>query len=402
MTRATPACSRLRAADVISAGSIGVRSRPARAALSVLGIAIGIAALVSVLGITSSSEASLLDQIDRLGTNLLTVVNGQSVIGQEVELPATATPMISRIPGVETVAPTAEISGVGVYRTDAVPAVQTGGIGVRAAGPSLLAALGAHLREGVFLNPATANYPAAVLGYQAARTLGLSRPEFPARIWIGQTWFTVTGILDPIPLAPEIDQSVLIGFPAAAHLFGYDQHPTRIYVRADVARVASVYSRLAATANPQGPDQVGVSRPSDVLTARIAVASASTSLFIGLGAVALLVGGIGIANVMVIGVLERRAEIGLRRALGANRRHIALQFLAESLLLAALGGGAGIVIGSTVTTATALLRHWTPTMPAVALWGGLLTADLIGAVAGLYPAARAARLSPTDALRTVA
>jgi putative ABC transport system permease protein len=397
---ATPR-SRLRAADLLPLGSVGLRARRLRAGLSALGIAIGIAAIVAVLGITRSSQADLLAQIDRLGTDLLTVVNGQSIQGQEAELPTRASGMLGRIDGVRRVAPTAQLEGVNVYRTDKIPAFQTGALAVRACDPTLLGTLDGQLRHGEFLNPATARYPTTVLGSQAATTLGIARLEQPTRVWLGGRWFTVVGILDPLPLAPELDRSALVGFPVAARLFGYHGHPSRIYVRTATERTGAVAGLLAATVDPEHPEQVQASRPSDALTARVAAKAATTGLFVGLGAVALLVGGIGIANVMVIGVLERRSEIGLRRALGATRGHVAGQFVVESLLLATIGGVAGMAIGAAVTVGVADQRHWPVQVPGVAVWGGLAAALAIGAAAGLYPALRAARLAPTDALRSV-
>ena len=438
--------STVRAGDMLGTGLAGLRQRRTRAALSALGIAIGIAALVAVLGITRSSQSALLAEIDQLGTNLLTVTNGQTIGGQEAELPATATAMIRRVDGVQQAAPTAILATARVYRTDRVPVFDTGGLAARAADPSLLAVLGGSLRCGVFLNPATSRYPVTVLGYQAAQTLGIPSDRAGGsahgaggsasgtgssasgaggsasgtgssasgtgstasgtgstayRVLIGGRLFTVAGILNPLPLAPEIDRSALIGFPVAAALLGYDGHPSRIYVRTDVDATAQVAALLGPTASPQTPGGAAVSQPSAALTARLAVAAASTALFAGLGAVALLVGGIGIANVMVIAVLERRSEIGLRRALGAARPHIAAQFLTEAVLLGLLGGAAGVLAGVALTEAVARVRHWTPLIPPQALPGGLLIAVTIAALAGLYPAIRAARLSPAEALRTV-
>ena len=392
--------SRLLAADVLRTGTIGLRTRRLRALLSALGIAIGIAALVSVLGITSSSESALLAEIDQLGTNLLSVSNGQTIDGQEAELPASATAMIRRVSGVTAVAPTAQLAEARVYRTDKVPAFDTGGLAARAADTSLLGALGASIRQGAFLNRATERFPVTVLGFQAARSLGISELRQPVRVLIGGQWFAVAGILNPLPFAPEIDRSALVGFPVAARMLSYDGHPSHIYVRTDVARTARVAALLGPTADPENPGSVAVSQPSATLAARVAVVSAGTTLYLGLGIVALLVGGIGIANTMVIAVLERRTEIGLRRALGARRGHIAAQFLTESVVLSGIGGTAGLVIGAAVTAAIAKARHWGLIIPPEALWGGLAVAIITGSAAGLYPAVRAARMSPTEALRT--
>jgi putative ABC transport system permease protein len=390
--------SRLRAADLLAVGTVGLRSRRIRAVLSMLGVAIGIASVVSVFGITRSSQADLLGRIDRLGTNLLTVVNGQSLAGSEVPLPATAAAGIARTEGVLATTATAELGGIVAARSDLTA---TTGVSVRAVDTALLSTLDARLAAGVFLSGATARYPAAVLGHRAAQALGIADVAGEPFVSIGGAWYAVVGILHPVELAPEIDNAALVGLAVAADRLGYDGHPTHIYVRTELARTAEVRGMLARAVNPQNPSQVAVSQPAEALVARLAAADAGTALFLGLGAVALLVGGIGIANVMVISVLERRGEIGVRRALGATRGHVAVQFLIESLVLGAAGGALGVLAGTAVTHALAYRHGWQPLIPAPAVLAGLAAAVAIGAVAGVYPAVRAARLAPTDALRTV-
>ena len=393
--------SRMRLADVLPVGTVGLRTRTVRAALSALGVAIGIAAMVGVLGITRSSQADLLAEVDRLGTNMLTVTSGRTIAGGEAQLPADAVGRITHTESVISAAATAELTGIQVYRTDRVPSYRSGGLAVRAADPSVLSTLDGHLASGTFLSDVTVRYPVTVLGYAAAQELGITDVTGSPQVYLGQRWYTVIGILEPFELAPEVDGSALIGMPIAARQFGYAGHPSRIYVRSETDRTAEVAGMLARSTNPENPEQVSVSRPSDALAARLAIAGSTTSLFLGLGAVALLVGGIGIANVMVISVLERRNEIGLRRALGAARIHVATQFLVESVLLGVAGGGIGVLFGAAVTYALAYERHWQPLIPPVAVWAGLVAAAGIGAVAGLYPALRAARLAPTEALRAM-
>jgi putative ABC transport system permease protein len=390
---------RLRLPDLARVASVGMRTRRMRAALSALGIAIGVAAIVAVLGLSSSSQAGLLAEIDRLGTNLLTVTNGQTFLGEEAALPIAAPGMIARIGPVLQVQETGS-TDANVYRSPLIPAVNTNGISVQAASLGLPATVGTTVANGRYLNAATARLPVAVLGSEASRRLGITRLYPGERIWLGGQWFYLAGILEPALLAGEIDSSVLVGFPAAKRYLGFDGHPTTIYVRAETSQVAAVQSVLAATANPQAPNEVDVSQPSDALTARAAAESALNSLFLGLGAVSLLVGAVGVGNIMLVGVLERRSEIGLRRALGATKGQIRSQFLSEAILLALLGGAVGVTAGALATAIYAQIKDWTLLIPTTAWAGGLAAAIVIGALAGLYPAMRAARLAPTEALRT--
>ncbi|MFE1413207.1 ABC transporter permease [Streptomyces sp. NPDC058746] len=390
---------RMRPGDLARTAGVGLRTRPLRAALSALGIAIGVAAMVAVMGLSASSQAGLLAEIDELGTNLLTVTPGRVLGGGTAELPIDAPAMIGRIKDVETVQSTGK-TDANAFRNPYIPGINTNGISVNATSLDLPEAVRTTVAEGTYLNAATAEQPVAVLGSAAASRLGIDRIHPGARIWAGGQWFYVTGILSPATLAPEINSSVLIGFPAAQKYLDFDGHPTMVYVRADTDHVAEVRGLLAATANPAGADEVGVSRPSAALEARAATQSALGGLFLGLGAVALLVGGIGVANTMVISVLERRSEIGLRRALGATKGNIRLQFLAEAILLAALGGALGVALGTSATAVYADVKGWATVVPVLAWGGGLGAAVAIGAVAGLLPALRAARMQPTEALRT--
>ena len=403
--------ARLRSGDMARVASVGLRTRRLRAALSALGITIGVAAIVAVLGLSSSSQAGLLAEIDRLGTNLLTVTNGQTFTGQTATLPPTAPAMIGRIEPVTEVADTGELSSVNVYRSPLIPSIDTNELSVQAASLNLVSAVGTSVAQGRYLNAATATEPAVVLGAAAAQRLGIDHVYPGERVWLGGMWFYVIGILKPAALAPQIDESALIGYQAARRYLDYtstaasgkttDGPPTEIYLRAQNSQVGAVDSVLAQTANPENPSQVDVSQPSSALTARADAQGAFNGLFLGLGAVALLVGAVGVANIMIISVLERRSEIGLRRALGATRGQIRAQFLSEAILLVLLGGALGVAVGALATTVYAHTKHWAVVIPSQAWAGGIASALLIGTIAGLMPAIRAARLSPTDALRTV-
>ena len=392
--------SRLRPSDAITVATAGLRARRVRSALSVLGIAIAVAALVAVLGIAESAKANLLTQLGEQG-NLLTVASAESVNGREVQLPVTAEPMIARIPPVRTVTAVGTVGNVPVRRSRAIPAAETGGMNVLAAQASLPQTVSARMLLGHYLDATAERYPVTVLGHEAARILGIGSLSSTTQVLLGEHYFTVVGILAPVTVAPEIDVAALISFRQAEVMFDRTGGPSRIYLRADPDRVADVAAVLTATTVPDGRDDVQVGRPSDLLVARIAAKGAFVGLFLGLGGIALLIGGIGIANIMVISVLERRGEIGLRRALGARRRHVAAQFLLESVLLAAIGGLLGTGLGVAATAVAARLGQNPLAVPLAGPVAGMAAALLVGALAGLYPAARAARLSPVEALRSL-
>ncbi|SEK28647.1 ABC transporter permease [Nonomuraea pusilla] len=393
MTALRPA--RLRPSDLARLGTSGLRARPMRAILAALGISIGIATMVTVVGISASSQEQLLRQLDALGTNLLRVQPGDSLFGDRVRLPKSAADMVRRIDGVTHASQTGE-TGVTVRRNDLIPSGVSLGITVQAASLDLLDTLDGRVRAGTWLNAATERQPVVVLGAVAAERLGLTGPD--VQVWMGDRWFTVIGVLDRMPLAEEIERSALVGFPAAKDFLNHDGHPTTVYERSADEAVEGVRAVLARTVSPENPNEAKVSRPSDALKAKAAAAGAFTGLMLGLGAVALFVGAVGVANTMVVAVLERRREIGLRRSFGATRGQVRAQFLVEAVLLSAFGGGAGVLLGALATMGYARINGLPAVVPVWALGGALATTILIGALAGLYPALRAARVPPTVAL----
>ncbi|HEX4110439.1 MAG TPA: ABC transporter permease [Solirubrobacteraceae bacterium] len=391
--------ARLAPHELLGVALQGLRTRRLRAALSALGIAIGIGAMVAVVGVSSSSQANLLATIDALGTNLLTAAPGSDFLGSDAVLPSTAVPMIDHMGGVQDDVAVYPVDNLVVLRNPFVPAGQTGGLGVDAAGDDLPRVLGTRMASGHFLNAVSDRYPEVVLGADAAQVLQIAHVGGGVMVYIGNRWFAVIGVLRPVVLDSSLDSTAFVSLPVAEQFFRLAPSPAEIYVRADVDDVTGVSGLLAPTADPQDASGVAVTRPTDALQARAAAKGQFTTLLLGLGAVALLVGAIGIANIMVISVLERRGEIGLRRALGATRRHISAQFLTESALLAALGGIAGLAVGIGATELSCLAQKQPFVVPLYALIGAPTAGLVIGALAGLYPAAKAARLSPTEALR---
>ncbi|MEG8281265.1 ABC transporter permease [Streptomyces sp. AHA2] len=388
--------ARLTPADLLRLGLIGPRTRRLRSALCALGISLGIAAVIAVTGISASNQAHLMERLDRLGSNLITVSPGKDASQKEVPLPETAETMLGNIAPVQKVTATGKTTAH-VYRNDLVPTEQTNSISVLATRRNLLDTLHGQLSAGRWLDAASESLPVTVLGDQAAQRLGISRPG--ERVWLGGQWYAVLGILTSNELVPELDTAALVGWPQATTHLGADNHPGAIYLRAFTERVDSVQRVAGATANPANPSAVAVSRPSDLLKARAETQDSLNGLVLALAAVALLVGGVGIANTMVVGVMERRGEIGLRRALGARSGQITAQFLIEAVLLGFLGGITGLTLGAATVLTYATLNDWPARIPLYTLAAGPLTAVFVATLAGLYPALRATRMPPTTALR---
>jgi putative ABC transport system permease protein len=383
-------------ADVLGLGLLGIRTRPLRAALSALGIALGIATMIVVTGIPASSQAALLDKLTALGTNMLRA-EPQPNQTPPVVLPESALGSVRRIGPVTTAAAVANTHAV-VRRSDRTDPQDGSGLSVLASSPDLLSALNGSVQSGRF---DTSELPVVTLGYVAASRLGipyLVPGQPPPVVMIGTTWYTVTGVLAPMPLAPDVERAVVVGWGSAKRFLGFDGHPTVIYVKSREDAINDVRAVLPATLNPELPGLVQVSRPSDALAAKQVTQTAFSALFLGLAGVALLVGGVGVANTMFISVLERRREIGLRRALGATRGQIRDQFLTEAMALSGLGGIAGTSVGVLVTLGYATYQGWPPVIPPLSVVGGVLGALVVGVLAGLHPSLRAARMPPTQAL----
>ncbi|MCL2595174.1 MAG: ABC transporter permease [Promicromonosporaceae bacterium] len=390
--------------DLLRTAGTGLTGRPLRTALSALGVALGIASLVALTGVSASNQAQLLAELDALGADLAIVWPGSGHDQQPLVLPKAAPEMIARQDGVLRVGVfETPPQGLGVFRTDLMPITQTGGITVSVARPDVLAAVDAQVASGRWFDEATRGLPVTVLGATAAQRLGVERAG--DRVFIGGQWYGVLGILADSGLAGGIiETSAILGDRWVRERFAVEDgigDIAEVFVRAEPGRIAEVTELLASTANPGAPHQVSVTRLADLSAAREAADDALTTLGLALGGIALLVGGVGITNTMVVTVMERRGEIGLRRALGARPGQIATQFTAEAIALSALGGLAGLALGATAAAGFAIAANQPIVIPTMALLIGPLLSIVVGALAGLQPATRAARVSPTVALRSV-
>jgi len=390
--------NKLRTRDLFFVAVYGVKARKGRAALTSIGIGIGIAAIVAVSGIAASGSADLLSTLESLGTNLVKASPQAGFFGTQEELPEGVIGMVERIGPVEEVTSTTQTDLL-VRRSNFISEFEGGGISTIVTSSELLNVIGGNLSEGRFITDGLSDLPVTVLGNVTAKRLGITNLSKPTKILIDDEWFGVIGIVEELKIHPDLDRSVFIGYGAAKKLFDINEEPTTIYLRANPTFIEDVVEVIAPSMNPENPDQVEVSRPSDALEAQQAVEASFTNLLLGLGSVALLVGGVAIANVMVMSVLERRMEIGVRRSIGATRREIKYQFLLESIVLSGIGGLVGVMLGSLITLAYTNYTNIVFSIPVWQILGAVVLALLIGAISGVYPAIKASKTQPAEAVR---
>jgi putative ABC transport system permease protein len=390
--------NKLKTRDLFFVAVYGVKARKGRAALTSIGIGIGIAAIVAVSGIAASGSAELLSTLESLGTNLVKASPQAGFFGTQEELPEGVIGMVERIGPVEEVTSTTQTDLL-VRRSNFISEFEGGGISTIVTSSELLNVIGGNLSEGRFITDGLSDLPVTVLGSVTAKRLGITNLSKPTKILIDDEWFGVIGIVEELKIHPDLDRSVFIGYGAAKKLFDINEEPTTIYLRANPTFIEDVVEVIAPSMNPENPDQVEVSRPSDALEAQQAVEASFTNLLLGLGSVALLVGGVAIANVMVMSVLERRMEIGVRRSIGATRREIRYQFLLESIVLSGIGGLVGVMLGSLITLAYTNYTNIVFSIPVWQILGAVVLALLIGAISGVYPAIKASKIQPAEAVR---
>ncbi len=397
--------SRLRLIDVLGQAVSGLTSRKLRTALTALGISIGIASLISIQGITEANQADARAEIDALGSDFLYITPGTGITEDAVLLPDAPAMLDTHLTDLEYVAALYPVDAR-ARRNELIPEAQTGGVTVSAvtsADLDLLEPVNGSVDLGRFHDPTSVEVPSVVLGSLAAERLGIRHLTGHPTINISGTNFSVIGVLDEFEtLNTDLNRTAIIGLTVAVELFETADNPGAIYAQVRPEQLDEVRDLIPAQANPFAPGEVAVSRPTEALEIREVIDETFARILQALALIVLAVGGIGIANIMVISVIERRGEIGLRRSLGATRRHIASQFIVESTVLSLLGGVLGVAIGVAIVIGYARYKDFQAIIPWFWLTIGVAAAFALGAIAGLYPAWRASRLDPAEAVRPAA
>jgi putative ABC transport system permease protein len=387
--------------DLVGVALKGLTARKVRTLLIMLGPIIGVAAMVCAIGLTESAKGELQAQLAQLGTNLIIAQAGGTFGSQNPTFPENAVARVESVSSVSAAAATANLSGVvSVPVQGAKDYYEAFPAPVRAAGVGLPSVLQVPMISGRWLDLADLQLhtSAAVLGEGIAKQYGYL-PGESRTIRLNNANFAVVGVLGPVALDPELDNAVFVTEWSAKHVLGTNGEPNQLYIRAAPGATQSTANAIPTAISLGGPDQVSTQIPSDVLQAAAQANKTLQEVALLAGLLALVVGGVGIANVMSISVIQRSSEIGIRRAVGHSRSKIAAQFLLESLFVGLLGGLGGAGFGVAIVYGVSAVAGWVAVIDygTIPLWMGL--ALLVAVGAGLFPSIKAARLEPLETLR---